>query len=288
MNRAIGPRTRVAVLDHITSESGLVFPLAQLAALCRHRGVPVLADGAHAPGVLPLDIPALGVDWYTANLHKWAHAPRSCGFLWAHRSRQADLHPPVISWGLDQGWLAEFDWVGTRDPSAWLAAPDGIAFLQELDFDAVRKYNHALAWDAAKLLTTRWDTELGVEEDHVGFMVTVPLPGRLGSEPNDAAHLRDALLFEDGIEIQVHATYGRLWARVSCQVYNDEGDIEKLAQSVEKRASGNGPRHWATRKAFQCLVPSALVPSAYYLRFNIHIHMKYVLRVVLGLELPEP
>ena len=236
VDRAIGPRTRVAVLDHITSESGLIFPLAQLAALCRDRGVSVLADGAHAPGVLPLDIPALGVDWYTANLHKWAHAPRSCGFLWAHRSCQADLHPPVISWGLDQGWLAEFDWVGTRDPSAWLAAPDGIAFLQELDFDAVRKYNHALAWHAAKLLTTRWDTELGVTEDHVGFMVTVPLPGRLGSQPDDAARLRDALLFEDGIEIQVHATHGRLWARVSCQVYNDEQDIAKLAGVIETRA----------------------------------------------------
>ncbi len=236
VDHAIGPRTRVAVLDHITSESALVFPLAELAALCRRRRVPVLVDGAHAPGVLSLDIPSFGVDWYTANLHKWAHAPRSCGFLWADRSRQRDLHPPVISWGLDQGWLAEFDWVGTRDPSAWLAAPDGIAFLRELDFDAVQRYNHALAWRAAELLTSRWGTAFGVTEDRVGFMVTVPLPERLGREPDEAARLRDALLFDDHIEIQVHAGHGRLWTRVSCQVYNDEQDIDALAGAIERRA----------------------------------------------------
>ena len=80
---AITPRTRLAVLDHITSESALVLPIAELADACRRRGVAVLADGAHAPGAIALDIPSLGVDWYTANLHKWAWAPRSSGVLWA-------------------------------------------------------------------------------------------------------------------------------------------------------------------------------------------------------------
>ena len=139
---AINARTRVAVLDHITSESALIFPLSDLAALCCRRSVKLLVDGAHAPGVLPLDVPSLGVHWYVANLHKWAHAPRSCGFLWADPSGQSDLHPAVISWGLDQGFVAEFDWVGTRDPSAWLAAPDGIAFLEDLGFEDLRRYNH--------------------------------------------------------------------------------------------------------------------------------------------------
>ena len=92
----------------------------------------VLVDGAHAPGVLPLDVPSLGVDWYTANLHKWAHAPRSCGFLWAAPEHQAHLHPLVISWGLDSGFTSEFDWVGTRDPTPFLSAPEGLAFLREL------------------------------------------------------------------------------------------------------------------------------------------------------------
>jgi len=233
--RAIGPRTRVAVLDHITSESALVFPLQEMVDVCRAGGVPVLVDGAHAPGVLPLDIPSLGVDWYTANLHKWAHAPRSCGFLWAAPERQANLHPAVISWGLDKGFLAEFDWVGTRDPSPWLAAPEGLAFLQELGFEDVRTHNHSLVWRAAQQLAERWDTAIEFPEAATGFMATVPLPAALGSTPEQAACLRDALLFEDRIEVQLHAAHRRLWARVSCQVYNDDADIEALARAIERR-----------------------------------------------------
>src|ERR1017187_1987989 len=222
--QAIGPRTRIAVLDHISSESALVFPLAELAARCRERGVAVLADGAHAPGMLPLDLPALGVDWYTANLHKWAHAPRSCGVLWAHPARQVHLHPPVISWGLDKGFLAEFDWVGTRDPTPWLAAPAALSFLSQLGFDQARRYNHDLAWRAARVLTERWGTPLERNEASVGSMVTIALPDRLGNAAEDAARLRDALLYDDRIEVQVHPGHGRLWVRVSAQVYNEWSD----------------------------------------------------------------
>jgi len=235
VERAIGPRTRVAVLDHITSESALVFPLADLARRCRERGVAVLADGAHAPGTLPIDLPTLGVDWYVGNLHKWAYAPRSCGILWARPDRQAGLHPPVVSWGLDQGFLAEFDWVGTRDPSPWLAAPVGLGLLQELDFDAVRRYNHDLAWRACQELTDRWGGVVERDEESVGSMVTVPLPKTLGCTPELASRLRDSLLDDDDIEIQVHARDGQMWVRVSAQVYNDWSDIERLGGAIERR-----------------------------------------------------
>ena len=232
---ALSPRTRVAVVDHITAESAIVFPLEAIIGVCRARGVPVLVDGAHAPGVLSIDLPGLGADWYTANLHKWAHAPRSAGFLWARRDRQAGLHPPVISWGLDQGFTAEFDWVGTRDPSAWLAAPEGIAFLQELGRDATWRFNHDLALRGATLLAQRWHTTLGVAGTDLGFMATVPLPEQLGDSAEDAATLRDALLFEDRIEVQVHASHGRLWARISAQIYLELSDIERLADAVAAR-----------------------------------------------------
>ncbi len=235
VDAALGPRTRIAVIDHVTSESALILPLADIAARCRARGVPVLADGAHAPGMVPLDIPALGVDWYVANLHKWAHAPRSAGFLFARADRHAGLHPPVISWGLDEGFTAEFDWVGTRDPSPWLAAPAGIAFLEELGFEDVRRYNHDLAWHAARSLTARWDTPLEIHEDHVGSMATIPLPQALGATADEALRLRNALLFEDRIEVQLHAGHGRLWVRVSAQVYNDEHDIARLGDAVASK-----------------------------------------------------
>ncbi len=232
---AVGPRTRIAVVDHITSESALLMPLAEIAARCRARGVPVLADGAHAPGAIALDVPSLGVDGYVANLHKWAWAPRSSGFLWAPPGRQAGLHSPVISWGLDQGFLAEFDWVGTRDPSAHLAAPAAIAFLHELELEAVCAHNHGLAWSAARLLAGHWGTTLGMPESMVGTMATVPLPERLGGSQEEAARLRDALFFEDRIEVQLHAWRGRLWVRVSAQVYNELSDYERLAEAVVRR-----------------------------------------------------
>jgi len=232
---ALGPRTRVAIIDHITSESALVLPVAEIAARCRAKGVRVLVDGAHAPGAIPLDVPSLGVDWYAATLHKWAMTPRAAGFLWAALECQEGLHPTVISWGLDQGFSAEFDLVGTRDPSAFLAAPDGIAFLRDLGFEAVHEYNHALAWEAARRLSRRWGTDLGMGEALVGTMATLPLPQRLGSTREDGDRLRDELLFQDRIEVQVHAWRGRLWVRVSAQVYNDLDDVERLAAAIKAR-----------------------------------------------------
>ena len=245
VRRAITDRTRIAVLEHIAAESALVFPVAELAAVCHERGVRVLIDGAHAPGVLPLDLSALGADWYAANLHKWACAPRSCGFLWAAGDRQVDLHPPVISWGLDLGFTAEFDWVGTRDVSAWLAAPDGFAFLDAIGRDAIWQHNHTLAWQGAQWLAERWGTTLGFAESDIGFMATVPMPAALGSLPADAARVRDRLLYEHRIEVQIHAAHDRLWARISAQIYNEMSDIERLAEAVGSDGGQTGVRAWS-------------------------------------------
>jgi isopenicillin-N epimerase len=233
---ALGPSTRLAILDHIASETALVLPLAAMAAACRARGVAVLVDGAHAPGAIDVDIESLGVDWYAANLHKWAFAPRGCGVLWAAPERRHGLHPAVISWGVsNDDWLQEFDWTGTRDPSPWLAAPAGLDFMREvLGVGAMRRHNHELAWRSAERLAARWRRPWTTPEAMVGCMVSVPLPERFG--PADAAtaqRLRDALLFEHGIEIPVVALAGALWLRLSIQVYNDEGDIERLAEAVD-------------------------------------------------------
>jgi isopenicillin-N epimerase len=199
---------------------------------CRAHKVPVLVDGAHAPGAIEVDITSMGADWYAANLHKWAWSPRSCGILWASPERQEGLHPPVISWGLDRGFTTEFDWVGTRDPSAALAAPIGIDGIEVAGAKAVREYDHRLAWHAGTRLAERWGTRLPVPEEMVGTMVTLPIPKRLGATPDAAASVRDRLLFEHRIEVQIHAWRDSLWARVSAQVYNDEEDIERLAEAV--------------------------------------------------------
>lgn len=232
---AVGPTTRIVVVDHIMSDSALLLPVAEIAAACRARGAAVLVDGAHAPGAIPLDIPALGVDWYTGNLHKWAQAPHTSGILWASSERQPAVHPVVISWGLDQGFTTEFDLVGTRDPTAHLAAPEGIAFMRDLGLERMQRYNHQLAWEAANLLTSRLDTRLDGDERWVGTMVSVPLPERAGSTPEEAARLRDVLLLEDHIELHVHAARGCLHVRMCAQVYNDMADIERLASVLRAR-----------------------------------------------------
>jgi isopenicillin-N epimerase len=234
---SLTPRTRLAVLDHVSPETALVMPLARMAAACRARGVAVLADGAHAPGAIPVDIPSLGVDFYTANLHKWAFAPRSSAVLWAAPDRRDRLHPTVISWGFGLGWHAEFDWVGTSDPTPYLCAPAGLAFIDEAlgGRDALWGHNHALAWRSAVRLCQRWNLPWTTPREMVGSMVSVPLPPVLGRGPQAATALKDWLLFEHSIEAQVLAIDEALWLRLSAQAYNEDEDMERVASVIDAR-----------------------------------------------------
>ena len=239
IDAACSARTRVLLVDHITSGSALILPLAEIARRARARGISVLVDGAHAPGAIPLDLPALGVDWYVGNLHKWAMAPRSSAILWAPPERQADLHPTVISWGFDQGFAAEFDLTGTRDPTPWLAAPAGLAFLESLGLDALRAWNHGLVRDAARALSVRWHVPLPCDETMIGSMVTLELPGRVRADAAAVQALRDALLFEDRIEVQMHVFKGRAWVRLCGQAYVEASDVERFADALDRRV-GSG------------------------------------------------
>jgi len=234
---AITPKTKLAIVDHVTAQTALVLPVASIARECHARGVPVLVDGAHAPGSRHVDIGALGVDWYSANLHKWMLAPRSCGILWAAPERQSILHSPIVSWGRDRGFLHEFEHTATLDPTSYLATPDAIALLQEWDFDACVAYMHGLAWDAGLALTERWRTALETPREMTGAMVTVPLPPGAGATEDDATRLRLELLVDEGIEVALHAYGGRLWARVSTQIYNDTADIMWLGEAVARRTA---------------------------------------------------
>ena len=236
VEQALTPRTRIAVLDHISSDTALTLPVAAMTARCRARGVAVLVDGAHVPGAIALDIEAIGADWYVANLHKWAFAPRACGFLWVAPARRATLHPPVISWGLDVGLAQEFDWTGTRDPSAVLSAPAGLAFMRDvLGLEAMRTWNHDLVWRMAHALAARWGQPWTTPEHMVGCMASVPLPARVAALGAAAAPaLKDWLLLERRIEAQVLTIHGHPYVRLAAQVYNDEPDYERLAQAVDE------------------------------------------------------
>jgi len=233
----LSPRTRILIVDHLTPATALIMPLAEIASTCHERGVLVMADAAHVPGNIAVDIDALGVDWYAANLHKWAWAPRSCGILWTAKQHQDYLHPTVISWGLDHGMTAEFDLLGTRDPSANLTAPFAIQLLNEFGGDdgvhAIYRHNHELAWWAAQYLTDRWGTRFATPEEMIGSMVNVRLPADLGNTSDDAERVR-AELESAMIEVPVYAGVDELTMRVCAQVYCDRADIERLAEAVLK------------------------------------------------------
>jgi isopenicillin-N epimerase len=224
----LGPRTRLAIFDHITSPTAIIFPVRELIELCHAAGVPVLIDGAHAPGMLSLDVPSLGADWYTGNCHKWLMAPKGSAFMWVAPERQADTHPLVISHGFGQGFTAEFDWVGTRDPSAWLSVPAAIDFHERLGGAGLRERNAALAREQATLLASAWSTERGAPDALTGSMAAVPLP-LSGATTERALALRRTLFETHRIEAPVTAFAGALWVRISAHAYNRPEDYARLA-----------------------------------------------------------
>ena len=224
---ALGPRTRLAVIDHITSGSALVVPLARIVEACHAAHVPVLIDGAHGPGHVDVDLAALGADWYTGNCHKWLCAPKGCAFLWTSEARQTTTHPTVISHGFGQGYLAEFDWTGTRDPSAFLSIGAALDFHARLGGASLRQRNIALAAEAASLVARRLNTET-IDSDCNGAMRLVRLPV---SRVAAAATFR-ARLLASGTDAPVHAIGGGLWLRLSAFAYNELDDYARLADIV--------------------------------------------------------
>ena len=228
---ALTDRTRVAVMDHITSGSALVLPLREIIVACHAAGVPVLVDGAHGPGQVTLDLGALGADWYVGNCHKWLCAPKGSAFLWAAPDRQAELHPLTISHGFGQGFRAEFDWTGTRDSSACLAIPTALDFHQRLGGAALQARNIALAADGARLLADRLGTEVGTTGAFAGAMGVVRVPVAAPPTVEWAQRLRQKLL-EARTDAPVHALDGAIWLRISAHAYNELADYAALAMIV--------------------------------------------------------
>ena len=243
---AVTRRTRLALLDHVTSPTGLVFPIARLVAALQIRGVDVLVDGAHAPGMLPLDLRRLNAAYYTGNAHKWLCAPKGAAFLWVRRDRQDLVHPLTISHGFSDSRLdrsrfrLEFDWMGTIDPSAILSIPAALKFMEGRHpggWPAVMSRNHALAVTARRELCEALAISPPCPDDLLGSLASVPLPPgpdsvarpRSGSDPLQRA-LRESFAIEVPV-ITWPAPPQRL-LRVSAQLYNTEDQFERLAHAL--------------------------------------------------------
>lgn len=228
LEAAFTPRTRLCLLDHVTSETALVFPVAEAARLCHDAGIALLVDGAHAPGMLPLDVPALGVDFWTGNGHKWLFTPRGCAFLWCAPAWRGRIRPLMISHGYEQGFTAEFDWVGTRDVAAPLSAPAAIAFHRRLGGPGLMARNAALAAEAAEMVAADLGTEVGGPVE--GSIAAVRLPARPDETDREALH--DRLREDSGIETFIQFIGDAAWVRLSAQAYNELDDYQRLAQAL--------------------------------------------------------
>jgi isopenicillin-N epimerase len=225
---AIGPRTRVLFVSHITSPTAIKLPLEALLAAARAAGALTVVDGAHAPGQIALDLEAFGADAYAGNCHKWLCAPKGTGFLYVRPRHQEWLEPDVVSWDWaeESSFVGRHRWAGTRDPSGFLAVPAAIDFQAEHDWDSVRRRCRALAREARLRLAELFQLEPFAPEDAIEQMVAAPLPACDVEEV--ARRLRD----EHRIEIPVREWNGRPLVRASFQGYNDQSDLEALLDAL--------------------------------------------------------
>jgi isopenicillin-N epimerase len=252
---AVTQRTRIALLDHITSQSAMILPIEALTTELAKLDVPVLVDGAHAPGMVPVDLKKLGAAYYTGNCHKWLCAPKGSGFLHVHPDYQASVRPAIISHGANttrrdrSRFLIEFDWTGTADPTAILAVPAALKFMGSLlpgGWDAVREHNRSLALAGRSLLCKALDVEQPCPDDMIGSIASLPLPPGSSEPPKTPLYsdpLQDTLLERYAIEVPVipwPAVPERL-IRISAQVYNSLDQYQRLADALRDLFS-NGSR----------------------------------------------
>jgi len=236
---ALTPRTRLLLVDHVTSPTALVLPVERIAAAAAERGVIVLVDGAHGPGMVDVDLAALeraGVGMYSANCHKWICAPKGSGFLWVRRDLQPLVRPTSISHGASSPrtdrsrFRLEFDWTGTFDPTPWLAVPAALDLLGSLlpgGWPELRARNRTLALEGRRLVCEALGIEPPCPGELVGAMASVPLP-------DGEAGLDERLYGDYGIEVPVigfPAAPARV-VRLSAQAYNAPEEYAHLAGAL--------------------------------------------------------
>ena len=222
----LSDRTRALFVSHVTSETALVLPVAELVRRGREAGVTTIVDGAHGPGQLPLDIDRLDADVYTGNCHKWLCAPKGAGFLHVRRDRQDDVDALVIGWGYgdDSTFVSRHERQATRDPAAYLSVPAAIDWVQANgEADRCR----ALTAEAQRRLTELAGVDPLSTPEFLAQMVAVRVP------TNDAEALERTLRDEHAIEVPVKARKTEPLLRVSIAPYNDQSDLDRLLEALQ-------------------------------------------------------
>ncbi|HYY52264.1 MAG TPA: aminotransferase class V-fold PLP-dependent enzyme [Myxococcales bacterium] len=244
---AVTARTRLALLDHVTSPTGIIFPVEEIVGRLQERGIDALIDGAHAPGMVPLNLRRIGAAYFTGNCHKWLCAPKGAAFLYVRRDRQQRIRPLTISHGANSlrtdrpRFRLEFDWTGTDDPTAFLCVPHALRFLGSLfprGWPELMERNHALAVRGRRILCEALHVEAPAPEEMLGSLASVPLPDAKGEMPLARGvfwhPLQRALLEKHDIEVPVmpFPAPPRQLIRISAQAYNSEDQYARLAAAL--------------------------------------------------------
>ncbi len=246
---AVTDRTRILLIDAVTSATGLVMPVADIAAALE-PDVRVLVDAAHAPGMIDFNVSELGASYVTANCHKWMCSAKGAGFLWVRAGRRDDVYHSVIShgynggWPSDGGWLhAQFDWTGTQDPSAWLTVPealDAVGAMHPDGWPGVRRTIHQLCLSGRRILLDALGIDPPAPDEMIGAIASVPVPAPEDPGTGIFDPLMAALQQRHRIQVSVFtwpAPPARL-LRISAHLYNDEAQYRRLAEAVAAELRG--------------------------------------------------
>ncbi|MGE5656111.1 MAG: aminotransferase class V-fold PLP-dependent enzyme [Actinomycetota bacterium] len=241
----VSPRTRLVLLDHVVSQTGLIFPIKQLVSELAKLGIDTLIDGAHAPGMIPLNLADIGAAYYAGNCHKWLSAPKGSGFLYVRRDRQEKIHPAVISHGANSPrtnksrFLLEFDWMGTDDPTAYFSVPAAIEFMGSLligGWPELMERNRLMALTAREILLKKLEIPVPCPDEMIASMAVIPLPDEESEvvKQGGLPPLQNALWERYKIEVPIMPwpNASKRLLRISAQVYNTLPQYEYLAEAL--------------------------------------------------------
>ena len=231
ISAAVTDRTRLAIVDQISSATAKLFPIRRIAELLRARGVFVAVDAAHVPGMIDVDVSSLGVDAWFGNLHKWAYAPRGTGLLTVAPEHRGSIRPLAASWEQDNGFPANVEFQGTQDLSGWLAAPAGLHTMTSLGLRTVRTHNAGLARYGQGLLTEALGTAPVPGAPELAMRV-VRLPDGAVTDQQSAVRVRDAIAERLRTHVAVSSWNGVGLLRICAQVYNVAAEYERLAATL--------------------------------------------------------
>ncbi|KAK9829074.1 hypothetical protein WJX72_003762 [[Myrmecia] bisecta] len=241
VDRAMPPNTKLAIFDAVTSNTAVLLPLPDLIALCKARGVLVLIDGAHALGMLDVDLNLLGADFFVANCHKWLCAPKGSAMLWVREQHHDLIKPLIISHGAGCGFTSDFIWDGCRDYSPLLAVSAAVRFWQGIGPTQARTYMRDVLTQAVQNMTQRWQTDTLVPLSMCGTMALVRLPMAPqlpGNGPTatsaDAKAVQDCLYFQCHVEAPIKCIQAALYVRLSAHIYNVLDDYDRVAMAIEQ------------------------------------------------------